>query len=187
MFCIRDHYCWTILLVYSNHRHSVRYDQMQKRNKKSDDVGRQHAISVMSKRSPFAVPTSAAILKRSRRLKIFVHLCQFLYATFLRSFQIQQEWVLVFICSTNTNGKCSIQNWTSLKDSFGLEISKTFKFMQLWQLISYIRLLILYRGQIYFSWLPCNKYLNYVLTRQFPPVSSWIQWMTHDNPSSVVL
>lgn len=59
-----------------HHRHSVKYNQKQMRNKKSDVVERQHAISVMNKRSPFAVPTSAAILKRSRRLKIFVHLCQ---------------------------------------------------------------------------------------------------------------
>lgn len=82
MFCIRDHHCWTMLLVYFNHRHSVRYNQKQIRNKKSDVVGRQHAIYVMNKRSPFAVPTSAAILKRSYRLKILVHLCQFLNATF---------------------------------------------------------------------------------------------------------
>lgn len=82
MFCKRDHYCWTMLLVYSNHRHSVRYNQKQMRNKKSDIVGRQHAISVMNERSPFVVPTSAAILKRSRRLKIFVDLCQFFICHF---------------------------------------------------------------------------------------------------------
>lgn len=185
MFCIRGHHCCTMLLVYSNHRHLVKYNQNQMRNKKvmlEDNMRYPLWINGRLLRCQHQLNGAAAITNLCPFMS--VHLSLYVHSKF------KKNGSLCFSVTPTQTGpcdKCSSQNWTSLNESFGLERSKIYKFMELWQLVSDIHLLTLYRGQIYFSWFPCNKHLNYVLTRQFPPVSSWIQWMTHDNPSSVVL
>lgn len=153
--------------------------------------------SVMNKQSILAMSTcswdvQAAILKRNRRLKILVHLCQnwFICHFWQIHARLNQNGSMCFSVTSTQRGRC--------KQSSRLKAGLAHLRILVWKNPNYNKLLNRHNYQFliyYYFCFFCNLLLVMTLQQtlqlhwvyqQLPPVSSWIQWMTHPS-SSVVL